>query len=380
MVTPAAFAPKQFLPRATGSAGTLPALYSRWIETVIQGPLPVEIEATCSDCVMCSKGGESVATEQFYFDQGSKCCTYTPTLSNFMTGAILRDPDPAMARGKDALAARINKGLGADPLAIHPPPAYTLLYRHSQNAFGRNSALRCPHLDTAQGVCTIWPYRDPTCVTWFCKHHRGKIGQSFWKALQTFLNAVSKELSLWCVLQLDIGDEALALLESKRERGMTGENLQAGELDDRFEAESARKIWGKWWRRETEFYAECTRLVSKFGYREVEGICGPEVQPPALLLKSAYAALQETGIPTVSVIGRFEVEEATVDAVRVWSYSRLDPLDLPVPVFMALSYFDGRSTDDALSMIEHDLGIRLDHQSLRTLLDFRILVKRSEPS
>ena len=261
-----------------------------------------------------------------------------------MVGAILGDSAPSMTTGRATLAARLGRGLGVDPLAIHPPPAYNLLYRHSQNAFGRNSTLRCPHLDTALGACTIWPYRDPTCVTWFCKHHRGKIGQSFWKALQIFLNAVIKELSLWCVLQLNIGDEALALLESKREGGMTGENLQPNELDGRFDAKAAGKTWGRWWQQETAFYSECARLVSDLDFQEVERICGPEVQVSSRLVRLAYAKLQETHIPPHLKIGRFEVEDATFDAVRVWSYSRLDPLDLPVPIFMALSYFDGRPT------------------------------------
>ena len=371
--------PKTFQMQERCAAGTLPALYARWVEAIIHGTLPVETEATCSDCVMCSRPGQPVDNEQFFFDKGSKCCTYTPTLSNFMIGAILGDPAPSMTTGRATLAARLDNGLGVDPLAIHPPPAYNLLYRHSHKAFGRNSTLRCPHLDTAREECSIWPYRDPTCVTWYCKHLRGKIGQSFWKALQTFLNAVSKELSLWCVLQLHIGDDALALLESKRESGTTGENLQPNELDGQFDAGAARKTWGRWWQRETAFYAECARLVSDLDFKEVEKICGPEVRMSSRLLKLAYGKLQETHIPTHLQIGRFEVEDASVDAVRVWSYSRLDPLDLPVPVFMALSYFDGRPTDDALSMVEHDLGIRLDDQLLRTLIDFGILETGQEP-
>jgi hypothetical protein len=284
-----------------------------------------------------------------------------------------------MATGRATLAERLDRGLGVDPLAIHPPPAYNLLYRHSQNAFGRNSTLRCPHLDTARGVCTIRPYRDPTCVTWFCKHHRGKIGQSFWKTLQVFLNAVIKDLSLWCVLQLHIGDEALALLESKREGGMAGENLQSNELDGRLDAKAAGKIWGRWRHRETAFYSECARLVSDLDFRDVERICGPGVRASSLLVMRAYAGLRETHIPPYLRIGRFEVEDATYDAVRVWSYSRLDPLDLPVPVFMALSYFDGRPTNEVLSMVEHDLGTHIDAGLLRTLIDFGILEAGHEP-
>ena len=81
--------PKTFQPQTAGTAGTLPALYARWIEAIINGSLPVEIEATCSDCAMCSRSGEPDDPEQNFFDKGSKCCTYTPTLSNFMAGAIL---------------------------------------------------------------------------------------------------------------------------------------------------------------------------------------------------------------------------------------------------------------------------------------------------
>ena len=189
-----------------------------------------------------------------------------------------------------------------------------------------------------------------------------------------------KELSLWCVFQLNIGDEALALLESRREGGVTGENLQANELDGRFDAKAVRKNLGP-------VVASGNRVLCRMrpaGLRPRLPGSGKDLRPrgPGCLpelVKLAYAKLQETDIPTYLRIGRFEVEEATVDAVRVWSYSRLDPLDLPVPVFMALSYFDGRPTTDALSMVEHDLGTHIDCQLLRTLIDFGILETGQEP-
>jgi len=373
MEKPTAPAQKTFQSPVTGTEGVMPALYARWIEAVVHGPLPEESEATCSNCVMCPRSDQHSGTDQFFFDKISKCCTYTPTLANFIVGAILGDSAPSMTTGKAIIVERLNEGLAVDPLAIRPPPAYKLLYRHSQSAFGRNSTLRCPYLNSASGTCSIWQYRDPTCATWFCKHTRGKIGQSFWKALQDFLNAVSKGLSLWCILQLNIGDEALAILELGQEEKMVGENLQSNELDGRFDVDSAKKAWGRWWQREKVFYAECTRLISGLDFCDVEKICGPEVQVSSRLVKLAYDRMQETNLPTYLGIGHFEVEEATVDAVRVWSYSQLDPLDLPVPIFMALSYFDGRLAHDALTMAEHDLGIRIDHQVIRTLLDFGIL-------
>ncbi len=373
METPTTPTGNTLQPHSDGAAGNLPPLFARWIESIIPGPLPEESEATCSNCVMCSRTGEPHDGEQFFFNHVSKCCTYTPSLANFMAGSILADPAPSMTTGKATLAQRLKQGLGVDPLAVHPPPAYKLLYRHSQKAFGRNNALRCPHLDTSAGTCSIWPYRDPTCVAWFCKHLRGKIGQSFWKALLSFLNAVIKELSLWCTLQLDIGDDALSLIEWGRECGMTGENLNSNELDGRYDTETARKIWGRWWQKEAVFYTECARMVSELDFQDVEKICGPEVQAFSRLVEQAYGRLQETQIPIQLQIGSFKVEDATLDAVRVWSYSRFDPLDLPTPIYMALSYFDGRSTLDVQSLVEHDLGIQLDTQMIRTLIDFGIL-------
>ncbi|MCB2148154.1 MAG: hypothetical protein KQI81_16885 [Deltaproteobacteria bacterium] len=367
-------ASQSFRPSGVDTVGTLPVLYARWIEAILPpGPLPVEIEATCTDCAMCARPGEPVGAGRIFFDSASKCCTYTPGLPNFLAGAILGDPSPAMAAGRASLKARLSEAPGASPLTVLPPPSYSLLYRHSQNAFGRNNALRCPHFDAASGRCTIWPYRDPTCVTWFCKHVRGKIGQSFWKALQTFLNSVVKDLSLWCVLQLDIGDSALAALESWREGEMSGENLQPNEVDGRPDAAAARKTWGRWWGRETAFYAECAERVCDLDYRDVERICGPDVQLSSRLVQRAYDRLQQTKIPAHLRVGRFTVESTASDAVRVRSYSRLDPLDLPVPVFNALSCFDGRPTADVLSAARRDRGVRLDTRMLRTLIDFGIL-------
>jgi len=373
MEKPTTSAKKSFQSSTSELTGPLPAIYTRWIDAVIHGPLPVESEATCSNCVMCSSSDQHSGTDQVYFDRISKCCTYTPTLANFIVGAILCDSASSMTAGKATIHARLREGLGVSPLAIRPPPAYKLLYRHSKSAFGRNSTLRCPYLDSGIGTCSIWRYRDPTCTTWFCKHTRGKIGQSFWQALQDFLTSVTKSLSLWCILQMNIGDEALAILESSEEAKMAGENLKSNELDGQFNIDSTQKIWGRWWQREKTFYAECSRLVSNLDFSDVERICGPEAQVSSRVVKLAYDKLQEVDLPRYLVIGHFEVEEATTDAVRVWSYSRFDPLDLPTPIFMALSYFDGRSIHDALTMVEHDLGIRIDHQVLRTLLDFGIL-------
>lgn len=353
--------------------GNLPSLYSNWFVAILPGPLPVEIEATCSDCAMCLQSGEPDSAELIFFDRDSKCCSYSPTLSNFMLGAILTDQTPAMMEGRNSLMARLKEGLGVSPLAVLPPPSYSLLYRHSPNAFGRNRRLRCPHFISVSGTCGIWRYREPTCVTWFCKHLRGKIGQTFWARLRTYLNSISYELSLWCVLQLDIGSDGLVTLESLYRKELSGENLLPNELDGLPDLKNARKIWGPWWGRETAFYIECFNLVSKLSYREIEEICGPEVKQASRLVQEAYAQLKTIDIPAKLKLGRFKVEGGTRDSIRIWSYSRLDPLDLPLPIFVALSNFNGRPTSAVLSSLAEKSGVQLNTQLLRTLIDFGIL-------
>lgn len=356
--------------------GNLPLLYSRWLGAILPGPLPVEIEATCSDCAMCQGPGDQDPAGQLFFDKDCKCCTYSPTLSNFMVGAILSDKTPALAEGRGPLLARLEKDPGNSPLAIFPSPAYALLYRHSPSAFGRNKTLRCPHFNEKSRSCSLWIYREPTCITWFCKHLRGKVGQSFWKRLYAFLNTVTKELSLWCVLQLDIGCDGLAALQSSRGEGADGENLQANEVDGHQDKEIDRKTWGPWLGREIEFYTECFKLVSTLDYGQIEKICSPEIQLSSKLLQDAYDKLKLHDIPARLKVGQFKVESTSPDAIRVWSYSRLDPLDLPVPVFMALSNFDGRPTPDVLSALDSESGVHLDTRLLRTLIDFGILEAR----
>jgi len=355
------------------NTSALPTLYQRWTEAILPGPLPVEVEATCSKCAMCPPQGEKVSNARLFFDSGSKCCTYSPGLPNFMAGAILMDTTPSMDAGRTSLTKRLDTELGVSPLAVLPPPFYNLIYRHSQDAFGRNTSLRCPHVDTIQGICTIWPYREPTCITWFCKHQRGKNGQTFWKQLHNFLTTINKELALWCVLRLDFGIEALQAMVRWREHEITGENLKTNEVDGRVDENAAKKIWGRWWGRKTTFYTECARLVFPLSYRDVENICGPEVQLSARLVIEAYNDLLEKEIPTHLKVGRFEVEGASGDAVRVWSYSRLDPLDLPVAVFKSLPFFNGQPTSEVLSSVRLHLGASLDGRLLRTLIDFGIL-------
>jgi hypothetical protein len=75
-------------PGAGPESSTLPPLYAEWAESFLGGPIPAETDATCQDCAMCPPPGKRPATGVF-FSPDVKCCSYMPTLPNFLVGRML---------------------------------------------------------------------------------------------------------------------------------------------------------------------------------------------------------------------------------------------------------------------------------------------------
>ncbi|HYL82493.1 MAG TPA: hypothetical protein VEU07_16870, partial [Candidatus Acidoferrum sp.] len=68
----------------------LPPLYGRWMDDLLPGPIPRETAATCDDCAMWPGPGDQPRSD-FFFLPETKCCTYIPTLPNYLVGRILED-------------------------------------------------------------------------------------------------------------------------------------------------------------------------------------------------------------------------------------------------------------------------------------------------
>src|SRR4051812_17653680 len=125
----------------------LPPLYAKWIEELLGGTIPREGRASCNSCAMRpgpTAPRTSGATELF-FDPIIKCCTYLPTLYNFLVGRILADTAPDAAAGRASVEKRLADGVGVSPLGLMQTPAFGVLYRQSRRSFGRSHTLKCPH-------------------------------------------------------------------------------------------------------------------------------------------------------------------------------------------------------------------------------------------
>jgi hypothetical protein len=363
--------------------GDLPPLYAAWVDEILQAPIPKETKATCDDCVMLSPGKEPHAGSGYSFDPRTKCCTYIPELPNFLVGRILCDDDPAFAKGRATLVKRLDEGVAVTPLGVGRSPTYRLLYEHAAGlmAFGRNRALRCPHyLEDEGGTCGIWRHRKSTCATWFCKYVRGATGLSFWRAVHQLLGTAEESLARWCVIELDVGGEALRQLfpPTGGEPTLFGPQFKGRSLDGVVDRDTGRLLWGRWAGRERLFFDECARRVNSLAWRNVAAIGGPEIRIRERLVRQAHALLISEEAPQGLRGAPIRVDPMHPDFDRIWTYSPLDPIDLPKPILSALRYFDGRPTPDALQAIAEELGTGMDETLLRTLVDYRVLVPSAE--
>jgi hypothetical protein len=313
-----------------------------------------------------------------FFRSDTKCCTYQPSLPNFLVGRILDDDDPAMAKGRATIDARIEARAGVTPLGLETDGVHALLYEHgAARAFGRSRTLRCPHyLDEAGGRCGIWKHRNGVCATWFCKHSRGATGRRFWAIADDLLATVERDVGRWCVLELGLSAEALgALFPHGADRGVRGP-LDGPRIDREVDPASYRALWGNWHGREQEMFRESARLVSGLAWREVRAISGAGALVFERLLREASCRLRSDEIPERLVLGSFRVVATPRTRVRVVGYSELDPMELPRVLIDLLPCFDGRPTGQALRRIEQTARIRIEPALVRRLVDAGLLVRR----
>lgn len=350
----------------------LPPLYARWADALLDAPIPEETVATCASCAMEGQAGATA------FDPKTKCCTFQPTLANFLVGAILADTDGSSAarQGRETVRARVAVGAGVTPLGLARSERFRALYATTGHgdAFGNAHSLRCPHYVERGGLCGVWRHRESTCATWFCKHDRGAVGHAFWRALQALLLAGESALARHALLVLDPGPDALAELARSHAHIDPTPRLDAADVDERRDPVRHRALWGRWLGREEEYFVECARLTASLAWPDVLALGGADLALHARVVKDAFATLLDERVPARVRVHRYEVAAVTAETTRVSTYSKYDPLELPNELVELLPYFDGRPTRRALAEIERRRGVALDVDTVRQLVDYEVLV------
>jgi hypothetical protein len=324
----------------------LPPLYRAWIDKVLGMPIVSEPRATCEHCAMCAYH-ERPAKADTYFNPNTKCCSYYPTLPNFLVGAVICDNDPNYAEAKEhfirgAFTTEIT------PYGIEPP--YWIRFFYKLKAFGKFEQVLCPfYMQNRVHACSIYKYRNARCSTWFCKHERGSPGWKFWKKLDQLLTHAETELAKKCIAKLEVIIPA-----------------EPGDVREKF--------WGNWMFREPEFFQECWKIVRPLTWEEVLQIVGDELKRVATELQESFTQLNSPSFPKSLRAGEYSEEDVGEGFVRLWGYSKYNPIDVRKEVADSLFYFDGRPVDEVLNEIQKENSIHIDDELLLQLTDYEILV------
>ena len=344
---------------------SLPQRPQRWWEEAGLGPLPAEARAPCSACPQCAGVDPAVPTALATFDPRTKCCTYLPLLRNYQVGAILADPDPAMAVGRAPVEARIDAARAVSPLGLLWPESYSKAYTEGQRDFGRRQELRCPHYIEEGGLCGVWRHRNATCSTWFCRYERGEVGRNLWRAVRELLDTIEEVLMWWAL-------EAVGLPAAARER-LAGADaalrLEAGPLDE----EARRRAWGDWFGRERALYLACHAAVERLAWADVRRIGGRRVEARLEELQAAIDDHANLRLPPF--LGPGQVERAHEDDIYRWlgGYRAYDPVAVPRPAWDRIVAGGVLPTEDMRRRLEQAIGAPLDDAALRDWIDRGIL-------
>jgi hypothetical protein len=289
---------------------------------------------------------ERRANADYEFNLNTKCCSFHPSIPNFLVGAIIcdNDQDPE-AKAQFVRGALTNE---ITPFGIDPSYATRLYYR--LKPFGKFVQANCPfYMNHRVGSCAIYNHRNAVCSTWFCKHERGGVGWRFWQKLDEMLTVAEIELSKHCIakLQIKIPEEP----KDVRER-----------------------FWGNWMFREPEFFQECWKIVERLTWGEVLSIGGERLSKAVNELIEASHHVNSATIPMFLRMGEFTQEDVGDDIVRVWAYNKYNPIDLRKEIVDVLPFFDGRSIEEVLAQIGNETSVHLDERLLLQLTDYKILI------
>jgi len=350
----------------------LPALYSGMFPPFFSGTIPAETLATCGNCAMAAPDSQGQNPE--YYRPELKCCTYFPGLPNYLVGGILSAP--SLVQGKARITARINGRTGVTPFGIFPSRKRQALYQHGRQGFGRSQFLLCPYLDRESGSCTIWPFRDAVCSTFYCKHAAGIEGKLFWNGMKDYLSLVEQALSQHVLRELGWDPAQLRKWNRERQDNRADQQLTARDLDDAPPDDAEwRGTWGAWTGTVEEFYIEAYRRTGAVDARQLRELGGVFLAVGLDNLELLRKEMLEPVLPD-PLQRAPELKVTMLGDGKVRLISEEGPFEVAEVVYRVLDLFDGRTpTRDVLKAAAEKFDVAISPDFLVVFYHNRLLAK-----
>jgi hypothetical protein len=349
---------------------SLPPVYKDLLSPELEKPAVKETRADCANCQMCNQGTMPAEAEAVYFRPDTKCCTYHPSLPNYLVGAILKDGAPDMQEGKRRIKERIASRIGVFPYSLAPPAKYLLLYDASRGfAFGRSAALKCPYL-TDTGLCSVWRHRETICSTFYCKFDGGETGVAFWKTWKAYMQHVESSLAVW---------SSKAIARDLVNPPLEKTKLTVEELEDKPPKDSLyASWWGSWVGREEEYYVSCYSKVRNLSKRDFARMVDETPKGKSLLseLRTRYAALSTPFLPDrLALNARMRRLPIAAGTVITTTYNPYDSMLIEKELFEVLEKIThDKTVVEARKELEASDGIELADELLVHLVRHAVLV------
>ncbi|MFO0588954.1 MAG: hypothetical protein U0441_15495 [Polyangiaceae bacterium] len=344
-----------------------PSIYRAYLPAFFDLEAPKEEKATCGSCVMLPPPGPRPLGVTFFLPE-TKCCTFHPTLPNYLVGATLSDARPEIEEGRRRMLGRIASRVSVTPRWVAPPRKFDLLLKGSwTNTMGRSLMMRCPLYSPEHGGCTIWPHWEGVCATFFCKYMGAADGEAFWRSMRMYLSYLQRKLASAAANQLLPGHDEPAPYG----------RLTLEDLEDRPPTEeSYRALWKEHVGREEEFYRACHAWVSALDRAAFEAIVrGPEHDERLAAVTHAHDLLVNPRLPEVLVKNPKLDERSRDDGVLVTGYSHYEPLLLTKDLHDVIGFFDGaRTVAEVRAHLKSEADLDVPEEILLGLYRYRVLV------
>jgi hypothetical protein len=351
----------------------LPPIYRPLLPAAFDGEAVHESRATCASCQMCDHGNAPPELSASFFRPDTKCCTYHPSLPNYLVGAVLADPSPEMEEGRRRIRAQIARRIGVFPQRLGPSKKWTMLYKaSSKSSFGRSLHLLCPYLDE-QERCSIWTHREGVCATYYCKFDNGLAGSNFWRSLKQYLAVPEELLSVWAAKAVEpkIVDPRFADPSTE---------LSLAELEDRApDDEHYGSYWGAWAGREEEFYIACFERVRGLTREQYERMIDKTASGSDRLQKLTTALARVREAPhlpeRVHLNRKLRVLPTSAGVVITMPYNSFDSVQIEPALYDVLKEFTHAETvQETRARLAAEQGIELEDALLSMFAMHEVLV------